>query len=531
MSHEETLFKINVGVDTYNADIAVGNSLQFKRLKNVQPFSGRLVTPAGLTLKQQLALLTPILGFVYYSEPISQTAHLFAVSTTKVYVFSFITGEFETAPVFNTLVNTLDIPCWTAWLDSAYMSKRNAGLLKMQNRSVTVVPNAPSGRYMIIADGHLMLLNTVSADGSSHPVRVQYSDLYEPEDWVVGPASEADAFELSPNDGEGTGLSYQRNMVMVYTRNRIWTARYTKGSEEVLGKFLFEVLYGSVGNVYHGALISVKEVDYFIGRDNFYSLDGSQLQEIGDPIWSFFKETLFNTNFQKSVTALADLTKHEISWTYDHVDGYRWSVVFNYKENKWSDRDPGVVYSNFFLDFPFRGYIPIADLSEPFTAFDLRTITGDWQYLDFNEASLFGGEEGLVLKPSRPASYVDFADNGYACEMETFEVDYDSLLEIKEFDSFKLLFSVREGSLRINSNLRMLVGHRSSREESITWSAPIYLRDQLSTDSVFFFRNVGVGKLVRFKFLWNNTTDWAITEIVKASLTKLTDDEQNIETT
>lgn len=529
MSFSETLFKTNIGVDTYSPDIAEGSALQVVRLKNLQPGFGRWTAPSGNTTRQVLALDNVFRALPHYSEPLSQVAHLYAVSDTSIYVLNFTTGLFEVVAIYSALPNSNDVHAWTPWLDQVYLTKRNAGLLKLKNNLATLVADAPSGRYMIIADSHLMLLNVVEG-GTSAPVRVRWSDLYNPERWDIATDSEADFYELSPDDSEGTGLSYQRGLTIIYTRSRIWTARYTPGNETTVGKFKFETLYNDVGNIYHGAKISVKEVDYFINKDNFYKLEGFQLSEIGDPIWKYFSETIVDTNFQNTVLALNDSSRNEVSWTYDHVDGMRWSVVYNYKENKWSDRDPQDVYSVLSLNFPFRGYIPISALLHPFTFYTLPTyiITGDWQYLDLNASRLFGGSGGKVYEPRLPATYVKADNSPFECMFETFEFDFDNIMEVKEFDAIKLLFTRLTG-VRFNSTLALTIGYRSSHEEDVSWSQPILLKTQQNDDTIFKFRRDGVGHLVRLRFTWNNTTDWAITQIVKLSLTKLEDDGQPID--
>lgn len=517
--NKEYVFKTAIGVDTYSPDIADELNLKVVRLKNVQPSGNRWVMPRGFNLKQSISgLNAAIRAFPFYNEPLSQISHLYAVSNTKVFVFDFISSSFLPTPLI-TFLNTDDIPCFVSWLSSAYMSKRGAGLIKLEEESASIVADAPSARYMIIADGHLMLLNTRDSV-NSYPIRVQWSDLYAPESFTIGPASEADVFELSPDDGEGTGLSYQRGSTLIYTRSRIWIGRYIQGNIDVLGKYKFEVLYNGVGNLYHGARISVKEVDYFIAKDNIYKLEGFQLSEIGDPIWKFFKDTLTNTNYQKSVVAFNDADANEVFWLYDHVDGYQWSIVYNYKEDKWSDRDPSDVQSMIDLDFPFRGYTPIIDVLTPIEDMGESTIDGDWQYLDFESNKLFGGSNGQIYLQSNPATYLKADGSGYECEAETFEFDFNTLLEIKETDLLKVLFERISGH-RINSDMRLLVGTRVSKENTVVWSAPIYLKDQSLDDSVFYFRNAGVGHLVRFKLQWTNSSNWKISEIVKLSFTKL----------
>lgn len=520
MSFKESLFNLNIGVDTYRPDIVDGMNLAFKRLKNVQPEMQRLKTPQGLEELQDITdVTTPIRSFALYTVPTSLFSSLYALSNTSVFIFDFATSLFLVSPIYTGFPNTEDPYAKVAWLDAAYVTKRNSALVKLQAEVATEVAGAPSGRYMIIADSHLLLANIT--DSGDFPVRLQWSDLYAPEDFVIGPSSEADYFELSPDDGEITGLSYQRGVTLAYTRTRIWTMRYIKSVGDSPGRYQFDILFADVGNIYHNAQIRIKEVDYFIGADNIYKLDGFQLIEVGDPIWKFFQDTITNANFQNSVIAIHEPVRYEISWVYDHVDGYRWSIVYNYKEDKWSDRDPQDIYCNLNLDFPVQGYIPYEDVAEAYEDMGSDTYDGAWQFLDTVIRYLYGSDAGKILRPSSPVVYTKIGEEEFECEIETFELDLNTIEDVKEFNKLTLLFS-KVGSG--DPDLELSVGTRKHRAEDVVWSTAVPLTDMLANETAFYFRNKGVGKLVRFKLTWTNNSEYAITELVKLSLSTLQED-------
>lgn len=528
MQLSESVFKLGIGVDTYNPDIADGLSLKFKRLKNVQPERGRLQTPGGLSLLQTITdEAKTIRGFGFYTVPTSQFTSLYALSDSSIYGFNFATSLFSVTPLYSSFPDTTEAFAKTPWLDALYVTKRFGSLLKVQNNVVTTISDAPAGRYMIISDSHLMLAN-LTQGSTEYPVRIRWSDLYAPESFAVSPSSEADFFELSPDDGEVTALSYQRGITLAYTRDKIWTGRYFPSSDgSSPGRYKFEVLFPGVGNIYHEAQIRVKEVEFFIGPDNFYKLDGFQLSEVGDEIWDFFQATVADSNFQDPVIAVRDADSDSVSWVYDHKDGYKWSVVYNYKENKWSDRDPQEIVSSVSLQFPVRGYLSYDDLDISYDDIDdtyppaPATYSGNWQFLSTAVRTLFGGSDGRVFVPSSPSSYVKHDDSSFSCEMETFEFDFEELQKIKEVNKLKLVFSCRDGDILSTSDLVLRVGTRKHRVDPVVWSEPVAIIDQLAGETVFHFRKDGVGKLLRFKLSWTNNTVFAITELVKLSLFKL----------
>lgn len=527
---KEELFRLNVGVDTYNPDIVDGASLAFKRLKNVQPKFNRFKTPEGLALLQPITDVTsPIRSFAFYTVPTSLFTSLYALSNTSAFRFNFASSLFETPAFYTGFPDTVDPYAKVPWLDAVYITKRNAKLVKFQLDVATEITGAPSGRYMIIADSHLLVANTTSSS-DVHPVRAQWSDLYAPESFAIGPASEADFFELSPDDGEITGLSYQRGVTLIYTRTRIWTMRYVKSSGDSPGRYQFDVLFDDVGNTFHDAQIRVKEVDYFIGSDNIYKLDGFQLKEIGDPIWAFFQETLANANFADSVIAIREPLKYEISWVYNHVDGYRWSIVYNYKEDKWSDRDPQNVVSNINLAFPVQGYIPWEDVTDAWEDMTPdRAWNGAWQFLDTTVRFLYGSDAGKVLIPSDPLVYTKLAEAPFDCEIESYELDLNTIEDVKEINKLTLLFSKLATEVGV-PDLALSVGLRKHRAEDVVWSAAKLLTDmtpQYPNETSFYFRNLGAAKLIRFKLAWTNRTQYSITELVKLSFSHLEDDGNN----
>jgi hypothetical protein len=151
------------------------------------------------------------------------------------------------------------------------------------------------------------------------------------------------------------------------------------------------------------------------------------------------------------------------------------------------------------------------------------TYDGDWQYLGSVLSRLYGGPAGKVFSAGDP-TYLKNDGTSFSHEIETFEFDFEELDRVKEVDQLKLLFSVATGATFANSDLAIYIGHRNHRAESVTWTSATELVDMFDSDTAFFFRSKGVGKLIRFKFTWTNKATYAITELVKMSLFKLSID-------
>ena len=449
--------------------------------------------------------------FGSYIQPYEQYSDLYAICDTKVFKYDFVTGTFIQSVLYT--FNSGNFPyCGVSWYDKFYISKRGAGLVRLKGNTATKIDGAPGARYMIVANSHLMMANLFSKS-SAAPNQIQWSDLYDPENYDISDASEADFFELEPGDGEITGLTAQRSGQNIYTANSIWQGIYSNGS------FRFAVLYRGIGNAYHGGVIQVKDKDYFVDAEGFHCLDGQQVDNIGDETWKFFKATLKDNGPKTVLTPIVNIFTYELAWVYDHVDGYRWSVVYNYKEDKWSDRDPQDIYCSFFSTFPLRGFIPIDSILTIINA-DTDIIDGDWQFPGSAPIEMYGSSNGKIFIPSD--LYEKAGGAPFECEAESFEFYAESMFKVKEFDKLKLFYSGAG-----NPNLQLLVGTRKHRFEPVAWSPIQQLSEQLPGETAFFFKRDGVGKLIRFKFVWNNTKTDYISELTNISFSKLnTEDDE-----
>ena len=194
-----------------------------------------------------------------------------------------------------------------------------------------------SAKY-IIATNDRLFLGHCWEDDIYYPTRIHWSDINKPEDWAVSSTSEADYFDLGVNSLEITGLAYANAILYTFTKNAIWRSDY-EGFES---KFKTTKLTSATGNIYHYAVITVNEVVYFIGKDNFYCIDNTTITPIGDAIWTWF-------NLNKSATATTpimaqyELKQKTITWIFPRKmsDGTveRWGLKYNTETGQWSLRD------------------------------------------------------------------------------------------------------------------------------------------------------------------------------------------------
>ena len=501
----EVPFYLINGVDTYNPPLS-GAELKFSRLKNFQPRRNRLSTVNGFEPQSTLNATGGILAIGSYTEPIEQISSLYAFSKTSVYVYNFLSNTFTAAPIYTDFNNDDERYVLIPWYDKLYATKLNSDTISLSAGAATVYSSIPAGRYGVCSNSHLMFAN-ISTPGGKFPSRVQWSDLYNPTNFVIDTDSEADYFDLEESDGECTGLSYQRGNTLVYSRSNIWIASYSNG------KYNFDVLYSGIGNVYHHAQVRVKEIDFFIGEDGIYTVDGLQLKSVGDPIWAFFSGDVAN-DWTLPVVGTVDAAHYEVFWTYTNKSGTKWQIVYNFKEDKWSDRDPQGEVCRYRFTKPVRGFQTIDSFSTMIDggADSVKIIDGSWQFTTFFGKEFIGCEDGNVYQTST-TKFQKADETSLVSEFETFDMFFDKAEHVKEFNKLVLQFA-RTGS----PTLRIATCVRQYLSDPVVWSDWLNVASDIDSATSFYSTTLFVGKFIRFKLQVTNTDENHLKELYLLSL-------------
>lgn len=490
---------LNFGVNSYDPGIA-GTELQFARLINLQPRKGRFYVATSYGETEDLGSET-VRAFGSYTVPTDQYSALYAITDTSVFRYNFGTNLFATPAIYTGFTSGDGLYAVIPWYDRVYVTKKGGPMVKLQGPVATVMSGMPWARYGLVSNNHLMLAN-VHSSSESLPTRVQWSDLYEPESFGFSSSSEADYFDLEPTDEEITGLSYQRGVNVIYSRNSIWLARYGNS------QYRFDPLFTGFGNIYHGGQVRMKEVDYFVGMDNFYKLDGLQLSPIGDKIWTFFKATLDDTT-EPYLRTITRADRNEIEWIYPVSGGVR-SVVFNYVTGDWSDKQPQNALCMFESTLKLRGFDVIDDNSSVIDTVS-DTIDGAWQFDTANRKAFIGGDSGKIYNSGEVFSQYD--GTNLVASFQTFEFSFDSIFEEKEFTRLTVIYAGYGTPL-----LSLQIGQRENLMSAVTWSSSLAIANQITGRTTFHFRNSGVGKLVTFKLAVTNTASDYVSELYRVEI-------------
>lgn len=511
--HAGTIYPLNQGVDLYNPPIA-SKELAFVQLLNIEPRLGRLFTSRGYGVFQDIASIDTIVGFGYYTLPNFNFANLYMFTSTSIYRYDFENEQFFDTPIYTSFPASLDRYVTFQWYDALYVTKPNAKYVKIQQAIVTEIAGAPFGRYGIVANSHVYMGN-VGGISSRTFTRLQWSDLDAPELWELTPAtSEADFYDLEPTNAYITGVSYQRGQPLVYSPTAI-----TVGTPIGLpGGFRHDPLFPGLGSIFHYSVVQNKEIDYFIGPDNIYALNGFQPIEIGSPIWEWFIADVKIVD-DTCVYGYVDSRKKQVFWVYTANDNAIRSIVFNYLENKWSVRDAQDLTAWF--DSPritFRGFQTIDEID--------TIIDTDASIIDDPDAGfpvivpqLTGLNTGSgILVGQVSNELLDAENTPIIAEAETFDLYYEYPDLTKELNKASIEFT---GLGR--PDIQLEIGIRANQLEDIEWCTPIDVL-QLNGTFSFFFRVQGVGKFIRFRLSWTNTETDYIDDIRLLSVIKVEDE-------
>lgn len=243
---------------------------------------------------------------------------------------------------------------WTA-ISTAYMTRKGLPLYKIVPGSSTIqgVPFSIelveptykilkgseevavyiSSKYILATKDRLFLGNLV-IDGEEYSGSIMWSDINNPEDFEVTRSKEADIFNLGANANEVTGLAWTEGVVITFTKNSIWRSDY----ESHDNRFRTTVLTSNTGCIYHYSVVTVNEISYFIGKDNFYALDGLTLVPIGDAIWNWFNE-IAETTKTDNIIGHYELEQDSVSWVFHKKEsGETWCIKYSIRNKIWTTR-------------------------------------------------------------------------------------------------------------------------------------------------------------------------------------------------
>lgn len=454
--------KADSGINTYEPASAVSGKLRFTRLVNLEARRGCLFVSKGLAKITDINQLFNT--FASYTD-VGNNSFLYAFSDTGLYAWDQAGSSFNTSPLQTYTANVGEPWAAVDYTDGLYFTRHGVTLRKVVDTTLTSI-NSYEARYARNAQDHLLLANFNETSGA---YKVRWSDLYAFNDFTPTQSNEADEYAFNPAYGEITGITIQRDLINFYLEKGIFQARYVGFPL----KYVINPLFTDIGNKYHHAVIQTQDVDYFIGEDNFYRLEGTVLTAIGDPVWEYFRDSLASLDYGQEVRGVHDVDRSRVGWLYTrrndetYPNGLRsqkkYWLWFYYKEQRWSTEEADFIS----LFKPMRRMYFYETIDEQTQTIDSesRSIDGLWQTTEFlYHGGIFGGEDESIYS-------LDTGYDGKQLHFETCELHLQEPAIVKTLQAITVHGEV--GSTASLSeyftNVSVEVGYRRKDQTSLTW--------------------------------------------------------------
>jgi hypothetical protein len=160
------------------------------------------------------------------------------------------------------------------------------------------------------------------------PYTIKWSKEGDPTDWTDSTAGENDFLET---DDIITGLGRVGTYLVVYKRDSIIIG---SRSGDATAPVNYQSPKKGIGLVAPWSLVEILGTNAFLGRDDFYVLNGDSPSSIGGPIRDRFFQDIGESEVER-VFGYANYNANEIYWVANTVSGQR-VYVWNYKTSQWT---------------------------------------------------------------------------------------------------------------------------------------------------------------------------------------------------
>lgn len=231
---------------------------------------------------------------------------------------------------------------------------------------------------------HLFLLHTTES-GTPVPQRVRWSDVGDPEDWSTGDAGSNDLVDVP---GWIVGAELLADHLVIYKEDSIILCDWSGGTS--IFSFTNKIL--GTGLYAQNSLVYLKDRHYFLGNDNVYAYDGSNiLYEIGNAI----KDELFttiNAEYKDRIFAFKSDQYRQYWLCVPTTTAYPDTAwVYNWEEKSWLKFKLSITAGGFYSAQVLSTWDAITS-----TWNDIDSMWDDKIFADVFPALLFGSSDGYI---------------------------------------------------------------------------------------------------------------------------------------
>jgi len=360
----------------------------FTNCSNVVPtLKGFKGAPSPQTGELSPALAATCQGAAVIAK-LDDTTRTFAGSGTKLYEASTTSWTDRTRASGGDYAAASNVRWRFAQFGNVSLAVAKSDTLQSSSSGAFAnVSGAPKAAVVETVNNFVFLFNTNEATYSDSPNRWWCSALGDETDWTLSVATQCATGILVATSGSIKAGKRFGEGIIAYKSDSMYLGVYV-GPPAI---WEFRLIPGEVGALSQEVVVNIgTNADprhLFMGKDDFYSFDGSRPVPLGD---GRIKETVFGqiqrTKQELSVAA-HDESKSLIYWYYPSSDSNILDscVVYNYKTNSWGRADRDVQFAFSYIT-PANTYADVGDLY--MTYGDMPSVSYGSAFLGANQPNI-----------------------------------------------------------------------------------------------------------------------------------------------
>jgi hypothetical protein len=187
--------------------------------------------------------------------------------------------------------------------------------------------NATRARFCMEFANRLFLAD-MYLSGVRQPLTIKWSKEGDPTEWTDSTSGEADILET---DDFITGMARVGANLLVFKRESLHFYSRTGDATSPVEK---TVERRGIGNIAPYSIADFLGTCAFLGRDDFYMINGDQAESIGEAVRHKFFDMVSPTEAQNT-WAYTNPDEHEIMWFVRTAEYGNIVLTFNYVHNEW----------------------------------------------------------------------------------------------------------------------------------------------------------------------------------------------------
>jgi len=199
------------------------------------------------------------------------------------------------------------------------------------------IATAPKASILCTASGFVLAFNTNDATYGDNPDGWWCSGLRDHTLWTPSAATQAANGRFLDTPGAVTAAAALGEAAVAYKATSMYLGRYV-GPPLI---WQWTRIPGDIGCISKRAVATVDFRQYFVGKNDFYTFDGTVPQPMGAPLREWFFGDL-NQPYAANIIASVDLPRSLIYWYYPSTSATTGlidsQVVYNFRTNKWGKR-------------------------------------------------------------------------------------------------------------------------------------------------------------------------------------------------